>query len=308
MTRKINIVGIGMNVLDMLIRLPHMPTWENTGNPSSILIDGGGLVATALVTAQKFGLSTAFIGTSGNDQMGEIKHQLLAKYDVNLDHTIIMPYPENQICVVYINEKSGERHFSVRENFWGHFLSPDQLDRDFITQADYLHMDGYHTEAAMQAARWMHEAGKQVMFDAGKTNEKQIGDANFRLVQQTDILISGSGYLQALTGINDVFEAGRKALELGPRIVVQTEGSDGSYTITAGEQFHTPAYSIEAVDTTGAGDVYHGAYLFGLWQGWNVRRIAKFATASSALECLQMGGRAAIPALDEVYQFLNEFA
>ncbi len=307
MTKKIDIVGIGMNVLDMLIRLPHMPTWENTGTPSSTLIDGGGLVATALVTAQKFGLSTAFIGTSGSDQMGEIKHQLLARYDVNLDHTIIMPYPENQICVVYIDEKSGERHFSVRDNFWDHFLTPDQLDRDFIIQADYLHLDGYHPEAAGQAARWMHEAGKQVMFDAGRTNEKQLGDANFRLVQQTDILISGSGYLRALTTIDDVFEAGRKALELGPRIVVQTEGSDGSYTITAEEHFHTPAYPVEAIDTTGAGDVFHGAYLYGLSQRWDVRRIAKFATAAAALECLRVGGRVAIPTLDAVFQFLNEY-
>ena len=305
MAKKIDIVGLGMNVLDMLIRLPAMPTWEHTGTPSNVLVDGGGLVATALVTAQKFGLSTAFIGTSGNDQMGDIKHQLLAKYGVNLGHTYVMPYPENQICIVYIDENSGERYFSARADFWDHYLDTAQLDHDFITQADYLHIDGYHAEAAEQAAQWMHAAGKQVMFDAGRTSEKKLDDANFRLVNSTDILISGSGYLRALTGIEDIFEAGRKALQMGPRIVVQTEGSAGSYTITAEEEFHHPAFDVDVVDTTGAGDVFHGAYLYGLCQGWNLHHITRFATAASALECRAVGGRIAIPTLQEVEAFLE---
>ncbi|MBN2046426.1 MAG: hypothetical protein JW750_01185 [Anaerolineaceae bacterium] len=303
---KLDVVGVGMNVMDLLIRIKEMPTWENTGRPSKIAIDGGGLVATALVTAQKFGMRTGFIGSSGNDQMGMIKHQLLAKYGVDLSHEWRMPYPENQLVIVYVDETSGERYFSAQDNFWDHFIDPATLDRDYITGADFLHVDGYHFEAGLQAAKWMRAAGKPVMYDAGRTSEKELGASAFELVRQTDYLICGSGFLRALTGIADLWEAGPRALEMGPRVVVQTEGEDGSYTFAQGESFHVPAFPIDAVDTTGAGDVFHGAYLYGLSKEWDLHTITLFATAASALECTQMGGRISIPSLEQVFQFLSD--
>ena len=93
---------------------------------------------------------------------------------------------------------------------------------------------------------------------------------------------------------------------MGPSIFVQTEGEEGSYTITSDECFHTPAFSVEVVDTTGAGDVFHGAYIVGLLHGWNLQQVAQFATAASAIECTNLGGRVGIPCFDEVISFLNE--
>jgi ribokinase len=151
----------------------------------------------------------------------------------------------------------------------------------------------------------MQAAGKPVMFDAGRTSEKQLSGENIDLVRHTDYLISGSGFLQALTGIDDVLEAGRKALEMGPWVVVQTEGEQGSITITREDSFHTPAFPVDVVDTTGAGDVFHGAYLYGIRQGWNLRRIARFSAAAAALECTALGGRIAMPTLTAVEQFLS---
>lgn len=300
-----DVVGIGMNVLDILIRTVKLPTWECTIEPSAVQIDGGGLAATALTAAQKFGLRTAFIGTHGNDQNGRIKHDLLARHGVDLSHEIEIPFSENQICVVFVNENSGERHFQAKADFWDHYIDPGILDEAFICSADILHMDGYHFDAAVQAAKWMHALGKPVMFDAGRTSEKKLSGENIELVRHTDYLISGSGFLQALTGVEDVVEAGRKALTLGPRVVVQTEGEQGSFTVTQDDCFHIPAIPVPVVDTTGAGDVFHGAYLYGLCRGWNLRRITRFASAAAALECTALGGRMAIPALEAVLDLLS---
>ena len=93
---------------------------------------------------------------------------------------------------------------------------------------------------------------------------------------------------------------------MGPEIVVVTRGEHGSYTVTGETAFATAAFPVAVVDTTGAGDVFHGAYLYGLLQGWDLVTTARFAGATAALKCTRLGGRAAIPGLPEVLAFLAE--
>jgi sugar/nucleoside kinase (ribokinase family) len=151
----------------------------------------------------------------------------------------------------------------------------------------------------------MHAAGKQVMLD-GSATRGPISPAMRALVCAADILICGTGFGPALTGKSDLWEAGQEMLAMGPKIVVQTEGKDGSYTVTKDERFHTPAFEVEVVDTTGAGDVFHGAYLVGLLRGWDLRTVALFSTAVSAIKCTQLSGRRGIPCFDEAVAFLSK--
>jgi len=185
-------------------------------------------------------------------------------------------------------------------------LQVDELDQAYITSASYLHLEGMHSEAAQQAAKWMHAAGKKVSLDCAKSDGRSIWDKLRELVPLTDILICGSGFGRALTGHADLWRAGEAMLSLGPQIVVQTEGKDGSYTITAEERFHTPAFDVEVVDTTGAGDVFHGAYLAGLLRGWDLRMVAVFATAVSAIKCTGLGGQKPIPTFEQTLAFLEQ--
>jgi sugar/nucleoside kinase (ribokinase family) len=94
-------------------------------------------------------------------------------------------------------------------------------------------------------------------------------------------------------------------LDLGPRVYIETAGANGSYTITTEEQFHTPAFPVDVVDTTGAGDVFHGAYIAGWLRGWDLQQIAQFSSAVSAIKCTKLGGRAGIPTFDETMEFLH---
>jgi len=125
-------------------------------------------------------------------------------------------------------------------------------------------------------------------------------------VRETDILICGSGFGKSLTGEDDIRQAGRAMLAKGPRVVVQTMGVDGSYTVSAAGEFHTPAFQVDVVDTTGAGDVFHGAYLVGLVRGWDLEKTATFASAVAAIHCTVLGNRKGIPSMDQVETFLRE--
>jgi len=295
-----------MACLDVLVRLKEMPTWERGARLSALRFDGGGPVGTACVAAARLGARVGFIGAAGSDQNAELKLRSFRQAGVDLSRLVVRDGPENQVVLVCVDEETGERVFSGLGAFGADPLRAEDLDRGYITQADYLHLDGSHPEAALQAARWMREAGKPVMLDGSKTDARELPPRMVEMVEHVDILVAGSGFVPALTGETDLWAAGRAALAHGPRIVVQTEGADGSYTVTPDDQFHTPIFPVEVVDTTGAGDVFHGAYLVGLLKGWDLRRVATFATAVSAIECTRLGGRVGIPTYDEVIAFLRQ--
>lgn len=302
---ELQVVGLGLTALDVLIRLTDMPTWEHRTPFCNFGFDGGGPAGTATVAMARLGAHAGFVGTAGNDQLGELKLQSMRSAGVDLSRMVYRDEPENQIVFVFVHAQTGERVFNTLENFRQSPLKIEELDKDYITSAQYLHLDGYHPEASLQAAKWMRAAGKKVVLDGSKTGGKPIRPHLLPLIQYVDILICGAGFVQSLTGIPDTREACAAALERGPSIVVQTEGEAGSYTVTREQQFHTPPFTnINVVDTTGAGDVFHGAYIVGLLKGWDLQTIATFCTAVSALECTRLGGRRAIPTYDEVIAFL----
>jgi len=310
MEMKPQVVGLGMATLDVLLRLADMPTWNRGTRLSDFVFDGGGPVGTAIVAAAKLGALAGFIGTAGDDTAAELKLRSFLAAGVDLSRIVRREAPEDQIIVVHVQEESGERVFSGVSRPTDAKLLPEELDRGYITSADYLHLDGWHAEAALQAAKWMQEAGKTVVMDGSKTTSPVLGPRR-ELIEHVDVLISGSGFAQAVTGLDDHWSALEGVLELGPRIAVQTEGELGSYTVSRDPRFgtarfHVPAFSCDVLDTTGAGDVFHGAFIVGMIHDWSLRDIVRFATAVSAIKCTRLGGRAGIPDFDEVMAFLAE--
>jgi len=258
-----------------------------------------------MAAASRLGARAGFVGTAGNDYAAQIKVESLERLGVDTSRIVRRDCPENQVVLVCVDEATGERVFSGLRSIVDTQLGVDELDRQYITSADFLHLDGFNYNAALQAAQWMRDAGKMVIYDGGTTSGK-VYDATKNLLEYVDVLICGEGFAPGLTGKSDILEAGRAALETGPQVVVQTLGDKGSHTTTAKEEFHTPAFQVEVLDTTGAGDVFHGAYIVGLMHGWSLKEIARFASAVAAIKCTRLGGRAGIPSYDEVSLFLNE--
>ena len=310
-SQPVQVVGLGMAALDILLRAHDMPTWEHGVRMQSVAIEGGGPVATAMVAVSRLGVPAGFVGTYGSDRLGAIKLQTLVENGLDVSRAIQRSGPEDQAVLVCVHAGSGERVFSGFERNRRQPLTVEELDREYITSAQWLHLDGHHPEAALQAARWMHEAGKQVMLD-GSSTRGPVSDRMRALAKEADVLICGSGFGPALTGRPqdpspaNLWQVGEQIVQMGPRIVVQTEGAAGSYTVTREGRFHVPAFEIDVVDTTGAGDVFHGAFLVGLLQGWDLPAVARFSTAVSAIKCTQLSGRRGIPTFEQTMAFLCE--
>lgn len=301
-----DVVGIGLCTFDIMVRLPELPTRDHPIRLDAVVFDGGGPCGTSLCAASKLGARTGFIGTAGNDWFAEYKLQSLKDHGVDISHVLYRDAKENQVVIVNVDENTGERIFNVSKDFYQYPIQAKELDREFITSADYLLLDGHYLEASIQAAQWMHDVGKHVMLDGGKTNKSSLDEQKKALVELTDILICSSGFAEALTSEKEFHTAGRAALSFGPQIVVITQGEKGSFTFTREKTFHTPTFEVNVVDTTGAGDVFHGAYIFGLIKGWDLKTIAIFSSAASAIECTFLGGRSGIPDYDQVRAFLLE--
>jgi sulfofructose kinase len=288
-----------------------MPTWEHGTRLDGFRFDGGGLVGTAMVASARLGARVGYVGTAGTDDAAELKLKSMVECGIDLSHLVRRPGPEAQVVIVYVHSETGERIFAGTGRVWQQMLRTDEIDHDYIVSADYLHIDGFHYEAALQAARWMREAGKTVVMDGSKTTGP-VGDAHRELIRYVDILITGEGFARGLTGIDDIWAAGEAVLQLGPRVFCETVGVSGSYTVAApyqgrpAESFHTPAFEVDVVDTTGAGDVFHGAYIVGMIHGWTPCQCAQFSSAVSAIKCTKLGGRAGIPTFDETLAFLRD--
>jgi ribokinase len=289
----------------MLVRLERMPTWEGSAGFDGFRFDGGGPVGTAMVAAARLGARAGYVGTAGTDQAAELKLSSFVEAGVDLSQLVRRPGPEDQVILVFVHSETGERVFCGNRRLRAQPLTAAELDRDYITSAPYLHLDSTHAEAARVAAEWMHEASGTVVLDAGKTNGP-LSERVMRLLPHVDVLIGGTGVARALTGLPRVEDAAGQLLEMGIAHYVETLADRGSYTITPEGCFHTPAFHVDVVDTTGAGDVFHGAYIVGMLQGWTLREIAQFSSAVSALKCTKLGGRAGIPTMDETLAFLRE--
>ncbi len=302
--RKLEIIGMGLRCVDIVLSCTEMPTWEKGSFIDAFTIQGGGPAGTAMTAASRLGVTTGFVGTIGNDHISELKRKSLTMYDVDISRIVERSFPENQVIFVYVNKKTGERVFAILANYLESPVMPAELDRNYLTAADYLLLDGVYPEASLQAARWMREAGKTVVIDMWKTTEA-VPDWKRELVALTDIVICGEGFAAAYSGEHDILKAGRAMLADGPRIVVETVGERGCYTITENQAFHTPAFDVPVVNTTGAGDVFHGAYITGLLKGWDIRTVADFASAVSAVTCTRLSGHNRFPTYADVVTFLK---
>lgn len=305
MNNQPQIVGLGLATLDVLIRIKDMPTWERGTHIQSFRFDGGGLAGTAMVAAAKLGAKVGFISIAGTDESAELKLKSFRECGVDLSRLVRREGQEDQVVIVLVHAETGERVFAAMQPWRRQQLRPDELDKDYITSAEHLHIDGFYHEAALQAAQWMKAAGKTVTMDGSKT-DGMVDEQHRALIRYVDVLITGEGYGRGLTGLDDIWAAGEKALEMGPHVFIETRGDQGCFGVTPEGRFHAPAFKVDVVDTTGAGDVFHGAYIVGMIHGWTPQQCAQFSTAVSAIKCTKLGGRAGIPAFEQTMAFLRE--
>ena len=303
-----DVVGLGLNAMDTICVVEALPQ-PNTKIPvRQLRVEPGGQVATALATCTRLGLRALYIGSVGDDAWGQAQLESLRAENLNLDHVRVVEGATTQVAIIMLEAGVGERtilwHHDSRLNY-----PVSQLRRETIVVARALHLDGCDTEAALQAAQWAREAGVPIVIDIDEVYDQSTHD----LLKTVDYLIAAEEFAQRVAGSLSP-EDGVRALasRYGCPVVGITLGARGAVFWNRGAVFHSPAFKVEVADTTGAGDVFHGAFIYGLLQSWPLERIARFANATAALKCKHIGARRGIPTLEQAETFLlkspNELA
>jgi ribokinase len=290
----LDVYGLGQCALDFLGKVDAYPPPDVKCEVFDLVIQGGGPVATALVALARWGVSCVFAGVVGDDLFGSIIRASLAEEGVETQEVMIRKGAGSQLAFIVAEPGKGRRTV-----FWhrptGPPLRPDDIDYRLIRSAKVFHTDALFPEASLAGARSAKDAGVAVVVDAGT-----LRDGILDLARTSDYFIASETFSRALVGDDRPLDACRKLAELGPRLAGVTLGDRGYVALAEGKVIERPAYEVQAVDTTGCGDVFHGAFIYGLLQGWNVDKSLDFAAWAAAMVSLKLGGRAGIPSLAEV--------
>lgn len=290
-------VGVGIASLDLIGVAAGEPQLGSKQALSGWVEMGGGPAATAMAAMARLGARTAMAGAVGDDAYGT---RILADLQAAGVDTAAMQVRPGGSHVAFVLAEPGRDRRTV---FWHNdraVLDGIVLDRALITSARALLIDTHVPDAALQAARWMRSTGGLVMIDAERVREHTL-----ELLPLCDLIVVSARFGREATGLDEPWEAARALHASYGRLAVVTCGAEGSWCAHAGEHFHTPAFEIEPLDTTGAGDVFHGAMLYALLRGDAARLAVRFASAAAALSCAGLGGRGALPTLGEVEALLG---
>jgi len=297
---EVQVIGIGQACVDYLGRLSGFPEEDSKAEMDALHIQCGGPASTALVTLSRLGIKTSFWGSISDDAFGkEIAKDLLLE---GVDSTFlkITPGHTSQFAFIAVTGDSGKRTVLWHRGTVPP-LTPMDIDLRPYSSAAILHLDGLMIEASLEAARQARARGLKVVLDAGTMREGSL-----ELASAVDVLIASERFAEPLMDVSSSAEDDLDALSrLTAGDVVITRGSKGSIGLHGGHVIRQASYPIKAVDTTGAGDVYHGAYIYGMIQGWDMPDCMRFASAASALKCMKMGARRGIPYLTQIEELMR---
>src|ERR1700761_3425053 len=291
---KVDVVGVGLNATDTILQLSEFPECGSKVEYDSELVMPGGQVATTVVACQTWGLSTRYVGKLGDDDAARLHAREFTRMGVE-GQLIHVPGATSARSLILVDRR-GERTVLCRRDERV-TLRPEELKREWIVNARALHVDGHDTAAATLAAGWARAAGVPVVADLD-----DIYPGVDALIEKVDYLVVSRDFPGRLTGESNLKTALR---EIQTRygccgLTAATLGPDG-VVAWDGERFHyAAAYRVPVVDTTGAGDIFHAGFIYGLLQGWTLERQLDFSCAAAALNCMHEGARGGIRSVAEI--------
>jgi sulfofructose kinase len=291
---QFDVVGVGLNATDTLLVVPNFPAYAGKAPFQQEILSPGGQVASAMVTCAKLGLRTKYIGTVGDDERGRIQMESLTGSGIDIEHVQIRKGCANQSAYIIIDRSTGERTVFWRRDECLR-IAASEIEPEQITCARMLHIDGHDTPAVEHAAKIAHAAGMPVTVDVDT-----IYHGFDRVLPHVDYLIASSEFPVQWTNERDPFRALEMIQqEYKMRVAAMTLGAHGSLALEDGKFFYAPAFVVNCVDTTGAGDVFHGAFCYAVLQRMPMREALDFSNAMAALNCTALGARGGIRGLAE---------
>ena len=295
-----DVVGIGLNAVDYLCCVPRFPVPGEKLRMTAFSRQGGGQAATALVALSRWGLKTMYVGNVGGDEHGRLSLSLLREEGVDISRTRVVPGATSQFAIILVQEGSGERTILWDRDPRIRIL-PRDIPREEIRRSRAVLVDGHDVPASAESARSAREAGVTVVLDAEKVQE-----GTEELLGLCDHIVAASSFVAQLLPGAKPGEAVREIhRRFRPRTAAVTLGPDGALGYDGREEVRVRGIAVPAVDTTGAGDIFHAGFLFALLAGKQFPGMLAFGNAAAALSCRTMGGRAGIPSLEEIGRTLS---
>jgi sulfofructose kinase len=297
---RVDIVSIGLNATDTLIRVPRFPAFDSKTKILSSSLLPGGQAATAAVACRRWGLRSRYVGKIGDDAAGRMQREEFAREEVQA-HLIEVPNCASQLAFIIVDEGTGERTILWQRDDRLD-LRPEELPREWIRGARLVHVDGHPCAPAAAAARSAREGGAMVTADLDN-----LYPGVEELLEHVDFMIGSRDFPERLVGIPELPESLPEIMRrFGCRVAGATLGRDGVLTWD-GTQFHyCPAFRVDAVDTTGAGDVFHAGFAYSLLRGDALPVILEFACAAAGLNCTALGARGGIRPVSEIEKLRRE--
>jgi sulfofructose kinase len=293
----VDVVGVGLNATDTLVFLPQFPACGSKVDVRSVSVSPGGQVATAMVACQRWGMRTRYIGKVGDDDAARVHREEFERAGTKTCLMTVPNCPSAQ-SIILIDER-GERTV-----LWGRdprlALQSGELDRECIVNARALLVDGCDTEAAITAAKWARQARVPVIADldnAYPAVEELLHNVDYLIVSRDfpRQLLHGPDLRKALPQLQSRFQCSLSAATLGIDGVLAWNGADFH---------HACAYQVPVVDTTGAGDIFHGGFIYALLQSWPLQKQLDFSCAAAALNCTAPGARGRIAPIAEIEKLM----
>ena len=301
-TSKWDILGIGVVTVDDLYYVDHYPASDTKMPATDEQRQGGGLTATAIVAAARLGCSAAFLGVLGEDELSQFTIRELEQQGVDCSPVIRRSEARPFHSVVIVDNSNGHRTiiYSGKGNIP---TTPEDVSTELIAKSRLLFVDQIYAAAAIRAANIAHTLGVPVVADIETADDPLV----VQLMDKVDHLIVSYELGAYVTGMTEA-DAIVKALARPQKACVAvTHGDRGCWYSEAGAAVrHLPAFKVDVVDTTGCGDVFHGAYAAAISQRRSVEDAIRLAAATAAIKATQPGGRAGIPDLATVQQFMEK--
>ena len=303
---RVDVVGIGENSVDLVYRIPggsedpplHLTTPNAKFRASAHSVSCGGQVATTLAACAALRLRTRYVGTFGNDANGQRVRDVLTDAGVDLSHAVVRDAP-NRHAIILVDARNGDRTVVwYREPQLA--MRVDDIPSSVVSHARLLHVDDLDEDVSIAAARIAVGAGVPVTSDVDRVTEKTPA-----LVALSTVPIFSSHVPSELTGERDPERALRALRKSHAGWLCVTLGTDGAMLLDGDRLHHVPAFVVDAVDTTGAGDVFRAAFIHALLQNQSPTEILRFASAAAAISCTRAGAITSVPALEEIEQLMT---
>jgi len=293
-------VALGLNAVDHLVLVPHYPEFNSKIQFVEHRLAPGGQSATAMAALSRLGLKTRYIGNVGSDRLGRFQLESLEADGIEASGVRIVEGAETQTAFIIVDQLSGERTV-----IWSRDtrleIDPEALDEKAVVSGRVFHLDGHNVKASIAAARLARSAGVPTCLDIDN-----IYPGAEHLLPLIDFLISSRTFPERMTGAPDLESALKKLhAEFGSPLVAATLGDRGVLAYFQDQYIYSPAFKVHCRDTTGAGDAFHGGFLYGFLAGYSVEATLRFANAVAGLKCRALGARTALPSLHEVERLLG---